>query len=65
MKHIVSFFLEQEGFKIIEYAIVDINYHDTKPSSFKDLLKRWAEKFIERRNPETQGMSYGIVALKK
>jgi 2-polyprenyl-3-methyl-5-hydroxy-6-metoxy-1,4-benzoquinol methylase len=64
-KHIVSFFLEQEGFKIIEYAIVDTSYHDTKPSSFKDLFKRWAEKLIERRNPEAQGMSYGIVALKK
>lgn len=63
-EHIVKFFLENSGFEILEYSIVDTGYEDNKVSSFKDFLKRKIEGFIEYRNPKARGMSYGIVARK-
>lgn len=64
-EHIVTFFLENCGFEILEYAIVDLSYKETRDTNFKDFLKRKIEQFIEYRNPKAKGFSYGIVAKKK
>lgn len=64
-EHIVTFFLEQNGFEVIEYAIVDTSYKYRKPTSIKDWVKLKIENFIEYRNPKAIGMSYGLVAIKK
>ncbi|SNR75970.1 Methyltransferase domain-containing protein [Lutibacter agarilyticus] len=64
-EHIVRFYLENLGFEIKEYAIVDIQYKSIQPKSFKERVKRQIENYIEKRNPKALGMSYGIVAVKK
>lgn len=38
-EHIVKYFLTQNGFEILEYAIVDTDYQNRKLTSFKDGLK--------------------------
>lgn len=63
-EHIVKFFLENCGFEILEYSIVDTSYENNKNRSFKDFIKRRIESFIEYRNAKAKGMSYGIVARK-
>lgn len=64
-EHIVKFFLEECGFEILDYSIVDISNQFNRNSNFKDIFKRRLEAFIESRNPKAKGMSYGIVARKK
>lgn len=64
-EHIVRFFLEINGFEILEYSIVDIAYKKRKITSIKDGIKYYLERFIEKKYPKSQGMSYGIVARKK
>ena len=64
-EHIVRFFLEDNGFEIKEYAIVDVEYRDRKPKNIKDFFKKRLERFIEMKNPKAKGMSYGMVAVKK
>ena len=64
-EHIVKHFLESVGFEVLEYAIVDTNYQKRKAKSIKDWFKLQIEKIIEKRNPLSIGMSYGIVAKKK
>ena len=63
-EHIVTFFLEECGFEIIEYCIVDTKHENRKTKSLKDFIKKKIENFIESRNPKSRGMSYGIVARK-
>ncbi len=63
-EHVVRFYLEQVGFKIVEYAIVDTDYQKLKITSFKSVFKYMLEKLIEFKNYKAQGMSYGIVAKK-
>ena len=63
-EHIVKFFLENCGFEILEYGIIDISYELDRNSNVKDFLKRRLEAFIEFRNPKAKGMSYGMVARK-
>jgi len=63
-EHIVRHFLNQAGFEIMEYAIVDTNYIYKKPKNLKELIKSKIERFIEFNNPKSIGMSYGIVAKK-
>jgi SAM-dependent methyltransferase len=63
-EHIVTQFLKEAGFELLEYAIVDTHYKDRKTSSFKDWFKKRVENFIERRYPLSMGMSYGMVAKK-
>ncbi|TDY11780.1 class I SAM-dependent methyltransferase [Meridianimaribacter flavus] len=63
-EHIVKFFLEQSGFEILEYAVVDTKYQTRKTKGIKEFLKLQLEKLIEKRYPKAQGMSYGIVARK-
>lgn len=63
-KHIVEHYLKICGFDILEYAIVDTEYINHKPQTFKDWIKQKAERYIEHRNPLAKGMSYGIVARK-
>jgi 2-polyprenyl-3-methyl-5-hydroxy-6-metoxy-1,4-benzoquinol methylase len=64
-EHIVTFFLENCGFEILEYAAVDVSNSKNRNSSLKDFFKRKMELFIEKRNPKAIGMSYGIVARRK
>ena len=64
-EHVVQFYLENLGFEVVEYAIVDTQYKDYKPKSIKEFIKKRIENYIEKRNPRAQGMSYGIVAVKK
>ena len=64
-EHIVKFFLENSGFEILEYSILDIQYRNTKSNNFKEFLLNILEKFIEKRVPKSAGNSYGIVARKK
>ncbi|WP_298119915.1 methyltransferase domain-containing protein [Flavobacterium sp.] len=64
-EHIVKFFLEECGFEIIEYAIIDTQYKDQKKASMKEFIKSKIENYIESRNPKAKGMSYGLVARKK
>jgi len=64
-EHIVCYFLEQNGFEILEYASVDTAYRKRKPTSIKDWIKLKLENFIEYKNPKAIGMSYGLVAKKK
>jgi 2-polyprenyl-3-methyl-5-hydroxy-6-metoxy-1,4-benzoquinol methylase len=64
-EYIVRFFLEQVGFEIQEYAIVDTAYRSRTPQNSKDRLKKMAERIIERRDPKAKGMSYGLIARKK
>lgn len=63
-EHIVKYFLENCGFEILEYAIVDVSNQFNRNSNIKDFFKRRLEAFIESRNPKAKGMSYGIVARK-
>lgn len=63
-EHIVQFFIENCGFEILEYAIVDTSYHNWKTNSIKDFLKKKIESLIEWKNPKAKGLSYGIVAKK-
>jgi 2-polyprenyl-3-methyl-5-hydroxy-6-metoxy-1,4-benzoquinol methylase len=63
-EHIVQFFLENCGFEILEYCIVDTSYKMDKSVNLKDFVKRRIEHFIEYRNPKAKGFSYGIVARK-
>ncbi|MCI2228389.1 class I SAM-dependent methyltransferase [Polaribacter sp. MSW13] len=63
-EHIVRFYLENLGFEIKEYAIVDTQYKKVKPKSFKERVKKQLENYIEKRNPKALGMSYGMVAVK-
>ena len=63
-EHIVKFFLQNSGFEILEYAIVDTDYKILDNPSIKDFVKRKIESFIEFRNPKSKGFSYGIVARK-
>lgn len=64
-EHIVTFFLENLGFEILEYAIVDTQYQKLKPNNLKSFIKRKIEQLIEWRNPKSIGMSYGLVVRKK
>lgn len=64
-EHIVRFYLENLGFEIKEYSLVDTQYKSYRPQSFKELIKKKMENFIEKRNPKALGMSYGMVAVKK
>ena len=63
-EHIVCFFLESIGFEIIEYAIVDTKYRKRKPGNFKDSIKKIIENHLEKKNPKSRGLSYGLVARK-
>lgn len=63
-EHIVKFFLENCGFEILEYGIVDISNQFNRNSNVKGFIKRRIESFIEYRNPKAKGMSYGMVARK-
>jgi len=63
-EHIVQFFLQNNGFEIKEYAIIDVEYQSRKATNIKDFLKKQLERFLERRNPKAKGMSYGLVAVK-
>ncbi|MFN3908568.1 MAG: class I SAM-dependent methyltransferase [Flavobacterium sp.] len=63
-RHIVEFFLINQGFEIMEYAGVDYNYTKNQKRNWKEYLKRVIEKIVEYRNPLSKGMSYGIVAKK-
>ncbi len=63
-EHIVKFFLENCGFEILEYSIIDVSYELDRNSNVKDFIKRRLEAFVESRNPKAKGMSYGIVARK-
>jgi 2-polyprenyl-3-methyl-5-hydroxy-6-metoxy-1,4-benzoquinol methylase len=63
-EHIVRYFLETNGFEILEYAIIDMDYKKSKSKSLKDAIKMYIEKYIEYRNVKAQGMSYGLVAKK-
>lgn len=63
-EHIVKFFLEECGFEIVEYCIVDTNHESGRQSSLKDFIKRKIEQYIESKNPKSRGMSYGMVARK-
>ena len=63
-EHIVKFFLENCGFEIVEYGIVDISNQFNRNSNIKGFIKRRLEVFIESRNPKAKGMSYGMVARK-
>jgi SAM-dependent methyltransferase len=67
--HIVERFLTDAGFEIIEYATLDgkTNIFDkrlTGLSIIKRLFSRIVKKAIERRDPTSCGMSYGVVAKK-
>lgn len=64
-EHIVQYFLEKSGFEMLEYSIVDTAYISRKPENIKDLIKKGAERILEKRNPKNRGMSYGMVAKKK
>lgn len=63
-EHIVRFYLKQNGFEILEYAIVDTAYIKQKPTTFKGYVKYYLERFIEMNSPKSKGMSYGLVAKK-
>ncbi len=63
-EHIVKNFLESVGFEVLEYAIIDTDYQKRKATSIKDWFKLRVEKIIERKNPMSVGMSYGLVAQK-
>ncbi|MDP2088614.1 MAG: methyltransferase domain-containing protein [Flavobacteriaceae bacterium] len=63
-EHIVKYFLEQAGFEIVEYAIVDTYYLNDKPKSIKGKIKYFLERIIEKFDPKAKGMSYGLVAKK-
>lgn len=64
-EHIVRFLLENAGFEVLEYSIVDLNYQHRKPENLKDRLKIMIERYMERRNQKNKGLSYGLVARKK
>jgi SAM-dependent methyltransferase len=64
-EHIVRFYLEQSGFEILDFGVVDIQDRATKSKNFKEFLLRMMERFIERRSPKAAGNSYGIVAKRK
>ncbi len=64
-EHVVEFFLEKVGFELLEYAIVDLNYQKRKPGNLKDRFKIMIERYIEKRNQKSKGLSYGMVARKK
>lgn len=64
-EHIVRCFLESNGFKVLEYAIVDTSYMGMKSSTLKGWIKAKIERFIEHRDQKAKGMSYGMVAVKK
>ena len=63
-KHIVEFFLTSSGLEIIEYAVVDTQYRNEKPTSIKSFFLLNLYKFLEWKYPESAGISYGIVARK-
>jgi len=63
-EHVVRFYLEQCGFEILEYAVVDVKYQKRRTTGVKEFLKLKLEKFIDARFPKAQGMSYGLVAKK-
>ncbi len=64
-EHIVKFYLENLGFEVVEYGIVDTHYKNYKPKNIKEFIKKRMENYIEKRNEKAQGMSYGLVAIKK
>lgn len=63
-EHIVSHFLVKSGFKIVEYATIDTAYIKVRPTSLKGFIKYLLERIIEKMNPKSKGMSYGLVAIK-
>jgi SAM-dependent methyltransferase len=62
--HIVKFFLENLGYQVIEYSAIDVEYKTEKSQNVKHFFKKLAYKFLERKNKNRVGMSYGIVAQK-
>ena len=63
-KHVVQEFLKTTGFEVLNYVCVDDNYSRMKPNSLKEFIKFKIERFLERRDPYSVGMSYGIIARK-
>ncbi|MGK4569292.1 methyltransferase domain-containing protein [Flavobacterium sp. 3HN19-14] len=63
--HIVKFFLEQCGFEILEYGVVDVQHKGKSRFTIKHFIRRKIESTIEYFDPYAQGMSYGLVARKK
>ena len=59
--HIVEYFLKESGFELLEYAIID---EPSKPRTLKEKIKRFVEKYIESKDINSKGLSYGIVARK-
>jgi hypothetical protein len=64
-EYIVKFYLENLGFKVVEYEILDTHYKNYKPKNVKEFIKKRMECYIEKRNEKAQGMSYGLVAINK
>lgn len=63
-EHVVRFLLETNGFEVLEYGIIDLNYQKRKPGNLKDRFKIMMERYIERKHPKSKGLSYGLVAKK-
>ncbi|MEI7507996.1 MAG: methyltransferase domain-containing protein [Flavobacterium sp.] len=59
--HIVEYFLKESGFELLEYAIID---EPSKPQTLKERIKRFIEIYIESRDIQAKGLSYGILAKK-
>ncbi len=60
--HIVEYFLKENDFELLEYAIID---EPANPKTIKEKIKRSLESFIESRDIRSKGVSYGIVAVKR
>lgn len=62
-RHIVEFYFEQSGFEVIEYHA--IQQVDTKSQGIKEFILRQIQYIIEKRDPKSIGLSYGLVLRKK
>ncbi len=59
--HIVEYFLKENGFELLEYAIIN---EPSSPQNIKEKIKQIIEKYIESKDIKAKGLSYGIVARK-
>jgi hypothetical protein len=62
-RHIVEFLFQQSGFEVLEYHV--IQGIKTKPRNIKEFLLTCLWSIIEKRDPSSRGLSYGLVLRKK
>lgn len=62
-QHIVEHLFEQSGFEAIEYHTIEQQSHNS--TNIKGTLLKWAQMFIEAIDPQSKGLSYGLVLRRK